>query len=100
MTLVKLNSVNVDSLNIGSSKDNIYIQVAKSTVELQSGWLTLDRFPLPNKKYLDDNTKILNMTIPILSDSQEYKFFTMIDNFVDDKNLVSGKTLHKIINNK
>ena len=84
-------------MNSGSSKDNTYIQIDKSIVELQSGWLTLDRYPLPNKKYLDDNTKILNMTIPILSDSQEYKFFTMIDNFVDDKNLVSGKTLHKII---
>ena len=97
MTLVKLSSVNVDSLNIGNAKDNTYIKIGKSPVELQSAWITLDKYPLPNKKYLDDNTKILNMTIPILSDSQEYNFFTMIDNFVGDKNLVSGKTLHKII---
>jgi hypothetical protein len=96
MTLVKLNSVNVDSLNIGSSKDNTYIQIDKSIVELQSGWLTLDKYPLPSKKYLDDNTKILNMTIPIQSDSKEYNFFKMIDSFVDYKSLVNNKTLHKI----
>jgi hypothetical protein len=97
MTLVKLNSVNVDSLNIGSSKDNTYIQIDKSIVELQSGWLTLDTYPLPSKKYLDDNTKILNMTIPIQSGSKEYNFFKMIDSFVDYKSLVNNKTLHKIL---
>ena len=51
MTLVKSNSVNVDSLHIGSSKDNTYIQIDKSIVELQSGWLTLGAYPLPSKKY-------------------------------------------------
>ena len=64
---------------------------------MQSGWLTLGTYPLPSKKYLDDNAKILNMTIPIQSDSNEYNFFEMIDSFVDYKNLVSNKTLHKIL---
>ena len=48
-------------------------------------------------KYSDDNTKILNMTIPIQSDSNEYNFFKMIDSFVNYKDLVSNKTLHKIL---
>ena len=38
------------SLNIVKSHDNMYIRDGLKSLELQSKWITLSKYPLPNKK--------------------------------------------------
>ena len=63
--LYKMSDFNVDTLTISKNKDATYLQSNNIPFELQTDWITLAKYPLPSKKYVTDDAKSLNLTIPI-----------------------------------
>ena len=41
-------------LNIVKNHDHTYIRDGLKSLELQSKWITLQKYPLPNKKYVKE----------------------------------------------
>jgi hypothetical protein len=47
--------------------------------ELQTDWVKLGKYPLPSKKYVTDDAKSMNLTIPISKDDDNYRVFSAVD---------------------
>ena len=97
MVLQNIGSVDVKNVSVAKSKDNNYIQIGLNPAELQSEWLVLGKYPLPSEKYIADDTKSINLKIPIERESETFLFFDMLDNYLFSKHLMKGKTLHKFV---
>ena len=78
MTLQKVVDCDVSRLNIVKSKDNQYIREGLKSLELQTAWIKLGKFPLPNKKFVKELDTSITLTIPIEKDDELYTFFEKI----------------------
>jgi hypothetical protein len=79
MLLCKLSEFDVDTLSVSNTKNATYLQSDKQAFELQTDWMTLGKYPLPAKRYVTDDAKSMNLTIPISKDDYYYKVMTAID---------------------
>ena len=79
MLLSKLSEFDVDTLSVSNTKNATYLQSDKKAFELQTDWMTLGKYPLPSKKYVTDDAKSMNLTIPISKDDEYYKVLSAMD---------------------
>ena len=97
MTLQKVVDCDVSRLNIVKSKENQYIREGLKSLELQTAWIKLGKFPLPNKKFVKELDTSITLTIPIEKDDELYTFFEKLDNFVSSQELCPNKKQNKFI---
>ena len=97
MPVKRIPDTDVGNLSIAKAKDNQYIREGSTSLELQTAWLKLGKFPLPNKKYVKELDTSITLTVPIEKDDELYTFFEKLDNFVASQNLCSNKKQNKFI---
>ena len=90
--LFKMSDFEIDNINTCDRNGSIFIQYKDNPFELQTEFMTLSQYPLPGKKYLTDDSKSINLTIPINKGDASYTFLTSMDK--------SLKKLCKFVNNK
>ena len=100
MTLQKVVDCNVSRLDIVKSKDKQYIREGLKSLELQTDWITLGKYPLPSTKFVKNTDTSMSLTIPLDEKSSLYEFFNTLDTFVESKNLIPNKSLNKFIKRK
>ena len=64
--LQKISDFEVEKLSISNYKNSTYLQCDKQPFEIQTDWVTLGKYPLPSKKFITDDTKSVNLTVPII----------------------------------
>ena len=87
-------------LNIVKNHDNTYIRDSLKSLELQSKWITLSKYPLPNKKYVKELDTSITLSVPIDEQDELYAFFKHLDEFVESQNLCPNKKHNKFIKQK
>ena len=100
MTLQKVVDCDISRLNIVKAKDNQYIREGLKSLELQTDWLSLGKYPLPSTKFVKNTDTSMSLTVPLDEKSSLYDFFNTLDNFVESKNLIQNKSLNKFIKRK
>ena len=98
--LYKMSDFNVDTLTISKNKDATYLQSNNIPFELQTDWITLAKYPLPSKKYVTDDAKSLNLTIPINRNDNAYTVLSAVDDYLSKQNIVQNKKYHTLISEK
>jgi len=98
MVLTKVSDINVSNFSITKVNDNMYIRDGNEPVEIQSEWITLDKFPLPNLKFVKDIVASLPLSIPVDKDDNLYKFFKELSNFLTNSH--GNQKLHEYIQTK
>ena len=53
----------------------MYTRDCNEPIEIQSEWITLGKFPLPNLKFVKDIVASLPLSIPVDKDDNLYMFF-------------------------
>jgi hypothetical protein len=84
-------------LNIVKNHDNTYIRDDLKSLELQSKWITLSKYPLPNKKYVKELDSSITLSVPLVENDELYAFFKHLDEFVESQNLCPNKKQNKFI---
>ena len=100
MLLSKLSEFDVDTLSVSNTKNATYLQSNKKAFELQTDWMTLGKYPLPSKKYVTDDAKSMNLTIPISKDDEYYKVLSAMDDNLSKLSTSQYKKYHSLISEK
>ena len=74
MTLQKVVDCNVSRLDIVKSKDKQYIREGLKSLELQTDWLLLGKYPLPSAKFVKNTDTSMSLTVPLDEKSSLYDF--------------------------
>jgi len=98
--LQEISEFEIEKLNISNSKDATYLQSDKQPFELQTEWTTLGKYPLPSKKFISDDAKSINLTIPIDTKDSKYIVMSAIDKNISKLKLLSSKNYHPLISVK
>ena len=98
--VIMVNDVDTSLLTVAKSKNNQYLQLGMNKIQIQTPWITLPRFPLTGKNFVKATDESVALNIPIAEDSDLYKFFTEVDNYLSGKMLMPNKTLHKLVSTK
>jgi len=98
--LYKISEFNVETLSVSNSKNATYLQSNNIPFEIQVDWITLGKYPLPSKKYVTDDAKSLNLTIPISKDDENYRVLSAIDEHISKLNLSQNKKYHTLVSEK
>ena len=77
--LYKISEFEVEKLSISNYKNATYLQCDKQPFEIQTDWVTLGKYPLPSKKFITDDIKSVNLTVPIIKNDDNYMVLTAID---------------------
>ena len=72
----------------------------KKAFELQTDWMSLGKYPLPSKKYVTDDAKSMNLTIPISKNDEYYKVLSAMDDNISKLSTSQYKTYHSLISEK
>ena len=95
--LCRISDFEIEKLSLSKSKDATYLQADKQPFELQTGWLTLGKYPLPSKKFIESDTKWINATVPIKKNDDSYLFFSAIDNTLSRLKILSSGKYHYLV---
>ena len=87
-------------LSIVKNHDNTYIRDGLKSLELQSKWVALSKYPLPNKKYVKELDSSITLSVPLVENDELYAFFKHLDEFVESQNLCPNKKQNKFIKQK
>ena len=98
--LYKNPEFDVETLSVSNSKDATYLQSNKLAFELQTDWVKVGKYPLPSKKYVTDDAKSMNLTIPISKDDDYYKVMTAIDDNLSKLSISQNKKYHSLTSEK
>jgi hypothetical protein len=63
-------------------------------------WITLSKYPLPNKKYVKELDSSITLSVPLVENDELYAFFKHLDEFVESQNLCPNKKQNKFIKQK
>ena len=91
---------NTSRLAIVKNHDNTYIRDGLKSLEVQSKWITLSKYPLPNKKYVKELDSSITLSIPLDEQDELYVFLKNLDEFVESQNLCPNKKQNKFIKMK
>ena len=97
MLLCKLSEFDVDTLSVSNTKNATYLQSDKHAFELQTDWMTLGKYPLPSKRYVTDDAKSMNLTIPISKDDNYYRVLSAFDDNLSKLSTSQYKKYHSLI---
>ena len=98
MVLTKVSDVNVSNFSITTVNDNTQIRDGNEPVEIQSEWITLDKFPLPNLKFVKDIVANIPLSIPVDKNDNLYNFFKALSAFLTNSH--GNQKLHEYIQTK
>ena len=98
--LQKISDFEVEKLSLSSSKNATYLQLDKQPFELQTEWITLGQYPLQSKKFLTDDAKSINLTIPTDKEDENYIVLSSIDENLSKLKILSSKNYHPLITQK
>ena len=106
--LYKISEFDIEKLNISTSKDATYLQSDKEAFELQTDWVTLGQYPLPGKKFVAEDAKSLNLTVPISEEgyasnaalSLAITSWSALDSKLSSLKLLPNKNYHSLISEK
>ena len=86
-------------LNIVKNHDNTYIRDGLKSLELQSKWITLQKYPLPNKKYVKELDSSITLSVPLVEHDELYAFFEYL-NLLNVKNYAPIKNTINLSNRR
>ena len=98
--LQKISDFEVEKLSISNYKNATYLQCDKQPFEIQTDWVTLGKYPLTSKKFLLDDAKSINLTIPTNKKDDNYIVLSAIDENLSKLKILSNKKYHKLISEK
>ena len=109
--LYKISEFDIEKLNISTSKDRskgamgyadaTYLQSDKEAFELQTDWVTLGQYPLPGKKFVAEDAKSLNLTVPTSEEGYaDNAVLSAIDSKLSSLKLIPNKNYHSLISEK
>ena len=107
--LYKISEFEVEKLSISNYKNATYLQYNKESAdaksdkgpfEIQTDWVTLGKYPLPSKKFISDDTKSINLTVPIIKNDDNYMVLTAIDHNISKAIVFPKKKYHSLISEK
>jgi len=98
--LYKISEFEVEKLSISNYKNATYLQCDKQPFEIQTDWVTLGKYPLTSKKFLLDDAKSINLTIPTNKKDDNYIVLSAIDENLSKLRVLSNKKYHKLISEK
>ena len=98
--LQKISEFEVEKLSISTSKNATDLQSDKQPFELQIDWITLGKYPLPPNKFLSDDTKSINLTIPTNKEDDNYIVLSAIEQNISKLKILSNKKYHTLISEK
>jgi hypothetical protein len=98
--LQKISEFDIESLNISNKNGATYLQSNYKPFELQLDWTTLGQYPLPAKMYLTEDSKSLNLTVPLERDSPAHVVLEAIDNNPPSQKGFSNRKYHKVVKAK
>jgi len=91
--LYKLSDFDVETLSVSNSKNATYLQSNKQSFELQTDWVTLGKYPLPGKKFISDDAKSINLTLPVSENDIDFKVWSDTNNKLSNFNILPNKKL-------
>ena len=98
--VIMVSDVDINQLSVKKSKDAQYLQLGTEKINIQTPWITLPKFPLTGRSFVKEADNCIGLTIPIAEGDELHKFFSEVDNFLEAKELMPKKTLHKLVSNK
>ena len=98
--LYKLSDFDVETLSVSNSKNATYLQSNKQSFELQTDWVTLGKYPLPGKKFISDDAKSINLTLPVSENDIDFKVWSDTNNKLSNFNILPNKNYHSLISEK
>jgi len=98
--LYKISEFEIETLTISNSKDANYLQSNKEPFELQTDWITLGQYPLPGKKFITEDSKSLNLTIPTSKKDDNYIVLSALDGNLSKLKVLRNKNYHSLIAEK
>ena len=72
-------------LSIVKNHDNTYIRDGLKSLELQSKWITLSKYPLPYKKYVKELDSSITLSVPLVENDELYAFLNTLTNLLKVK---------------
>ena len=98
--LYKISDFEIETITISNSKDATYLQSNKEPFELQTDWITLGQYPLPGKKFITEDSKSLNLTIPTSKKDDNYIVLSAVDSNLSKLKTLRNKNYHSLIAEK
>ena len=98
--LYKISEFEIETITISNSKDATYLQSNKEPFELQTDWITLGQYPLPGKKFITEDSKSLNLTIPTSKKDDNYIVLSAVDSNLSKLKTLRNKNYHSLIAEK
>ena len=78
MVRKQVSDASLSNFSITKVNDNMYVRDGNEPIEIQTDWITLDKFPLPKLKFVKDIVARLPLSIPVDKDNNLYKFVQRI----------------------
>jgi hypothetical protein len=100
MLVLKVADVETEHLSIKKAQYNKYLQIGPGNAVIQSPWITLGRYPLPNKQYVKEPAESISLTVPVEYGGELYTFFDNIDKYLLSNQPQSNGKLHHLVKTK
>ena len=100
MIVLKVADVETDKLSIKKVQDNKYLHIGPGKVVIQTPWITLGKYPLPNKQYVKESAESISLTVPVEYGGEIYTFFDNIDKYLLSNQPQSNGKLHHLVKTK
>ena len=98
--LTRISEFEVEKMSISNFNNATYLQCNKQPFEIQTEWVTLGKYPLPSRKFITDDTKSINLTIPITKDDDTFIVLSSIDDNLSNAKISPTNNYHPIIHKK
>ena len=100
MLVLKVADVEADKLSIKNVQDNKYLQSGSGKAVIQTPWITLGKYCLPNKQYVKESAESISLTVPVEYGGEIYTFFDNIDKYLISHQPQPNGKLHHLIKTK
>ena len=99
MPLRTVSDLKADSrLSIAKSHDNTYIRDGLKSLKVQSKWITLSKYPLPNKKYVKELDSGIILIVPVDEKDELCVFWNTLMNLLRVHNFATIKCTTNSLN--
>ena len=97
MVLIYLDDANLDKFDSKKWKDNLYLNYNSEKPQFQTKWMTLKRYCLPSKKYVNNDAQAVNLEICLEGYDNYVQMFELLDKYVEVNHSIKNKIHHKFI---
>ena len=97
MVLIYLDDASVDKVSSKKWKDNLYLNYNSEKPQFQTKWMTLKRYCLPSKKYVNSDAQSINLELCLEGHENYIDLFDGLDMYVEHNHSIKNKIHHKFI---